>query len=152
MITSYAEIIKVVNRLANVSSVLGRWQTHLIQQTPEERHKDQPVQNHRLWLRVMGRLLVPPKTIQTVPPSLPLHHPKHPLQWRLDEVNEVFKKVKITSNKILLLKSQLCWVGHLSRKRNHHLPRILLCSKLSTGHHNREKPKKQFKNCWIKIP
>ena len=49
--------------------------------------------------------------------------------------------------KAILLKSLLCWAGHVSWMGNHCLPRIVLSSKLCIGHHNRGAPKNQFKGC-----
>ena len=47
----------------------------------------------------------------------------------------------------MLLKSWLCWAGHVSWIGNHHLPRITQCRKLSAGHCDKGVPKKQSKDC-----
>ena len=59
---------------------------------------------------------------------------------------EVLEKANITSIKAMLLKFELCWIGHISGMGNHHLPGSY-CDELSSDHHSWGAPKKQFKNC-----
>ena len=47
----------------------------------------------------------------------------------------------------MLLMSQLWWSGHISRMKNHHLPRIIPCEELYTGHHNKRALKKWYRDC-----
>ena len=59
---------------------------------------------------------------------------------------EVLERAGITSIKAMLMKTQLCWAAHVSRMEDHHLPKIALYGKLSTGHRDRGAPKKRFKD------
>ena len=62
------------------------------------------------------------------------------IQWSDYIANiKVLEKTKITSIEAMLMISLLGWAGHVSRMRNHHLPRIILCT-----NHNRRPLKKQF--------
>ena len=66
-----------------------------------------------------------------VPPVVSLHHPFN-IYWSDFITNtEVLGKVKITNIEDVLLKSMLPWAGHISRMRNHHLPKIILWGELS---------------------
>ena len=49
-------------------------------------------------------------------------------------------EVLSTSIEAILLKSKLCWAGHVSRMENHRLPKIVLYGELSAGHRNRGTP------------
>ena len=46
----------------------------------------------------------------------------------------------------MLLKSQLRWVGHVSRMEDHRLPKIALYGVLSSGHRNIGALKKRYKD------
>ncbi|XP_063614375.1 uncharacterized protein LOC134787527 [Penaeus indicus] len=59
---------------------------------------------------------------------------------------EVFEQAEISSIEAMLLKSQLCWAGHVSRMEEHRLPKIALYGELSTGHRDRGAPKKRYKD------
>ena len=59
---------------------------------------------------------------------------------------EVTEQTKLTSIEAMLLKSQLRWVGHVSRMEDHRLPKIALYGELSSGHHNIGAPKKRYKD------
>ncbi|XP_069748442.1 uncharacterized protein [Narcine bancroftii] len=58
----------------------------------------------------------------------------------------VFEQVEVTSIGTTLLKTQLCWTGHISRMEDRCLPKIVLNVELSTGHHDRGALKKRYKN------
>ena len=59
---------------------------------------------------------------------------------------EVLEQAKLTSIEAMLLKSQLRWVGHVSRMEDHRLPKIALFGELSSGHRNLGAPKKRYKD------
>ena len=59
---------------------------------------------------------------------------------------EVVEQAKLTSIEAMLLKSQLRWVGHVSRMEDHRLPKIALYGELSSGHRNIGAPKKRYKD------
>ena len=59
---------------------------------------------------------------------------------------EVLEQAKLTSIEAMLLKSQLRWVGHVSRMEDHRLPKIALYGELSCGHRNIGAPKKRYKD------
>ena len=59
---------------------------------------------------------------------------------------EVLEQAKLTSIEAMLLKSQLRWVGHVSRMEEHRLPKIALYGELSSGHLNIGAPKKRNKD------
>ena len=59
---------------------------------------------------------------------------------------EVLEQAKLTSIEAMLLKSQLRWVGHVSRMEDHRLPKIALYGELSSGHRNIGAPKKRYKD------
>ncbi|XP_069789793.1 uncharacterized protein [Narcine bancroftii] len=60
---------------------------------------------------------------------------------------EVLELAESASIESMLLKTQLCWVGHISRMEDHCLPKIVFYSELSTGHRDRGAPKKRYKDC-----
>ncbi|XP_037780222.1 uncharacterized protein LOC119576642 [Penaeus monodon] len=59
---------------------------------------------------------------------------------------EVLEQAEIISIEAMLLKSQLCWAGHVSRMEEHRLPKIALYGELSTGQRDRGAPKKRYKD------
>ena len=59
---------------------------------------------------------------------------------------EVLEQAKLTSIEAMLLKSQLRWVGHVSRMEDHRLPKIALYGERSSGHRNIVAPKKRYKD------
>lgn len=59
---------------------------------------------------------------------------------------EVLEQAEITSIEAMLLKTQLRWAGHVSRMKDHRLPKIVLYGELSTGNRHRGAPKKRFKD------
>ena len=65
---------------------------------------------------------------------------------------EVLKQVVITRVEAMLVKLQLCWAGHIFRVVDHRLSETLaLYDKLSTCHHGRWAPKKQYKDSLRKL-
>ncbi|XP_069749915.1 uncharacterized protein [Narcine bancroftii] len=60
---------------------------------------------------------------------------------------EVLEMAEADSIESMLLKIQLRWVGHVSRMEDHRLPKIVLYGELSTGHRDRDAPKKRYKDC-----
>ncbi|XP_069776220.1 uncharacterized protein [Narcine bancroftii] len=60
---------------------------------------------------------------------------------------EVLELAESASIESMLLKTQLCWVGHVSRMEDYCLPKIVLYGELSTGHRDRGAPKKRHKDC-----
>ena len=46
----------------------------------------------------------------------------------------------------MLVKTQLCWAGHVSRMKDYHLPKIDLHGELASGHRTRGASKKRYKD------
>ena len=59
---------------------------------------------------------------------------------------EILDQAEITSRDAMLLKSELHWLGHISRMGGHCLPKIALYGDLSSGHRDKEEPRKGFKD------
>ncbi|XP_069766640.1 uncharacterized protein [Narcine bancroftii] len=129
---------EIDNRLAKANS-----EKSLEKQPPEETHKDQCVQSHchthapvrhHLWLleRFHQRCLCS---------ILNIH-------WNdfITKV-EVLELAESASIESMLLKTQLRWVGHISRMEDHRLPKIVFYGELSTGHRDRGASKKRYKDC-----
>ena len=90
-----------------------------------------------LYGSVIGHLLPPLSTSSVVPLALPPQYPQHPLKWFCHQYWRSWK-AKIISMKAMLLKSQVCWTGH-----------VFTCSRSYSADHcdDRRAPKKWFKNC-----
>ena len=69
------------------------------------------------------------------------------IHWS-DFVNkfEVLEMAMVTSIEAMLLKTQLCWAGHVSKMEDHRLPKIILYGQLSTGHRDKGAPLKKYKD------
>ena len=50
-----------------------------------------------------------------IPPALPVYHPKNSFNINLD----VLENAGITSGESILMKTQLCWAGHVFRMPDH---------------------------------
>ena len=59
---------------------------------------------------------------------------------------EVLERANSTSTEAMLIKAQLCWVGHVVRMDINRIPHHLLCGELTTGKRNQCHPRKQFKD------
>ncbi|KAJ7412727.1 hypothetical protein WISP_94766 [Willisornis vidua] len=46
----------------------------------------------------------------------------------------------------MLMRTQLCWAGHVSRMEDHRLPKIVRYGELATGCRKRGTPKKRYKD------
>ena len=51
-----------------------------------------------------------------------------------------------TSIEAMLLKTQFRWAGHVSRIKDHRLPKIVFYGELSTGHRDEVAPRKRYKD------
>ena len=60
---------------------------------------------------------------------------------------EVLEQAEVLSIEAMLRKYKLRWAGHVSRKEDHRLPKVVLYVKLSTGHRDRGSLKKRYKDC-----
>ena len=59
---------------------------------------------------------------------------------------EVLERSHLTSIETMILKSQLRWAGHVSRMKDHRLPRVALFGELSTGSRDQGGPKRRYKD------
>ncbi|XP_051627166.1 uncharacterized protein LOC127462545 [Manacus candei] len=58
----------------------------------------------------------------------------------------VLEQAAITSIEAMLLRTQLRWAGHISRMKDHCLPKILLYGELATGCRKKGAPKRRYKD------
>ncbi|XP_064495874.1 uncharacterized protein LOC135405089 [Pseudopipra pipra] len=58
----------------------------------------------------------------------------------------VLEQAAVTSIEAMLMRTQLRWAGHVSRMKDHRLPKILLYGELATGCRMRGTPKKRYKD------
>ena len=70
------------------------------------------------------------------------------IKWQDRVTNiEVLDRAEMISIEVMILKSQLRWVGHVTRMDDHRLPKQLLYGELSSGKRNTGRPRKRFKDC-----
>lgn len=70
------------------------------------------------------------------------------IKWQDRVTNiEVLDRAEMISIEAMILKSQLCWVGHVTRMEDHRLPKQLLYGELCAGKRNTGRPRKRFKDC-----
>ena len=71
---------------------------------------------------------------------------------------QVFERTNCISIEAMLLKSCLCWTGHVIRMEDHRIPKQLLFGELEQGHRRQGHPCKRFKDTekaglkWCDIP
>ena len=69
------------------------------------------------------------------------------IRWQDHITNlEILKRDISTSIKVMLLKTQLRWVGHVIRMDSNHIPCHLLYGKLTSGKRNQCCPRKWFQD------
>ena len=59
---------------------------------------------------------------------------------------------KVITIEAIILKTQLCWAGHVSRMEDNRVPKIVLYTELSTGHRDRGHLGKYIHRHLEKIP
>ena len=81
------------------------------------------------------------------------------IRWQDRATNtEVFKRTNCISIEAMLLKSCLCWTGHVIRMEDQRIPKQLLFGELEQGHRRQGRPCKRFKDTvkaglqWCDIP
>lgn len=69
------------------------------------------------------------------------------IHWQDKITNlEVLRKANSTSIEAKMLKAQLRWTDHLIRMDGSRIPKQLFCRELTSGSHNRGRPKKRYKD------
>ena len=152
IISSDAKIDKEIdNRLAKANSAFGRLYKHVW----GNKHLKNSTKISVYMAAVLTALLYGSESWVTYSCQLRLHERFHQrclrtilnIQWSEFVTNvEVLEKAKLTSIEAMLLKSQLRWVGHVSRMEDHLLPKIALYGELSSDHRNIGAPKKRYKD------
>ena len=99
--------------------------------------------DHHTWISLKGSINVP------FAPFLEYG----PIRWQDKVTNtEVFKRSNCISIIAMLLKSCLCWTGHVIRMEDHCIPKQLLFGELEQGHRKRYKDTVKVGLKWCNIP
>ena len=60
---------------------------------------------------------------------------------------QVLDMAESTIIEAIILKSRLCWVGHILRLEDNRLPKQLMFGELASGKRKQGRPLKRFKDC-----